>query len=61
MIELDYELAAIAGKTGCEMKKKSKGWGLVDSFVLYTARNLNGRVVTVDEHFRSFQDIMFMK
>ncbi len=61
VVELDFELAVVAGKTDCDMKKKEKGWGLADSIVLCTARNLKGKVVTGDEHFRDLKEVVFIK
>ena len=61
LVELDFELAVTAGKTDCEMKKKVKGWGLADSIVLCTARSINGKVITGDEHFRNLKDVIFVK
>ena len=61
VVYLDFELAVTAGKTDLEMKKKAKGWGLADSIVLCTARNLNGKVVTGDEHFRGLEEVIFIK
>ena len=61
VVELDFELAVVAGKTACEMNKKVKGWGLADAIVLCTARNLGGRVVTGDEHFRDLKEVIFIK
>ena len=61
IVELDFELAVIAGKTDCDMKKKEKGWGLADSIVLCTARSMKGKVVTGDEHFRDLKEVVFIK
>ena len=61
VVELDFELAVVAGKTDCGMKKKEKGWGLADSIVLCTARSMKGKVVTGDEHFRDLKEVVFIK
>jgi predicted nucleic acid-binding protein len=61
VVELDFELAVTAGKTDLEMKKKAKGWGLADSIVLCTARSINGKVVTGDEHFKGLEEVIFIK
>jgi predicted nucleic acid-binding protein len=61
VIELDFELAVAAGKIAWEMNKKVKGWGLADAIVLCTARNLGGKVVTGDEHFRDLKEVIFIK
>lgn len=61
IIDLDFETAAEAGKIDVEMKKKVKGWGLVDSIILCTARNAKGKVVTGDEHFRGLEETVSTK
>ena len=61
VVELDFDLAVAAGSADCDMKKKQKGWGLADSIVLCTARNINGKVVTGDEHFRDLKEVVFIK
>jgi predicted nucleic acid-binding protein len=61
IVDLDFEIAAEAGKIDVEMKKKAKGWGLADSIVLCTARSANAKVVTGDEHFRGLDEVIFIK
>jgi predicted nucleic acid-binding protein len=61
VVELGFELAEAAGKIDCEMKKAKKNWGLADSIVLCTAKNMNGKVVTGDEHFRGMKEVIFIK
>jgi predicted nucleic acid-binding protein len=61
IVSLDFEVAAEAGKTDLDMKKKVKGWGLADSIVLCTARKAKGKIVTRDEHFRELEEVIFVK
>lgn len=61
IVELDFETAAEAGKVNEELKETAKVWGLVDSIILCTARNLKGKVVTGDEHFRHLDEVVFIK
>jgi predicted nucleic acid-binding protein len=61
IVSLDFEVAAEAGKTDLDMKKKVKGWGLADSIVLCTAGKTKGKVVTGDEHFRELEEVIFIK
>ena len=61
VVELDFDLAVAAGSADCDMKKKQKGWGLADSIVLCTARSMEGKVVTGDEHFRDLKEVVFIK
>jgi predicted nucleic acid-binding protein len=61
IVELDFETASEAGKVNEELKNKAKGWGLTDSIILCTARSLNGKVVTGDEHFHQLDNVVFIK
>jgi predicted nucleic acid-binding protein len=61
IINLDFETATEAGKIDVNMKKKVKGWGLADSIILCTARNVKGKVVTGDEHFRGLEETVSIK
>ncbi len=61
IVDLDFEIAAEAGKTNAIMKKKTKGWGMADSIILCTAQSVEGKVVTSDEHFRGLNETIFIK
>jgi predicted nucleic acid-binding protein len=61
IIDLTYESSIKAAQTDQEMRKKIKNWGMADSIVLATARNLNAKVVTGDEHFRGLADAVLIK
>lgn len=58
IIELNTEIALIAGEINHENKKKIKNWGMADSIILATARLLKVKVVTGDEHFRNLNSLM---
>ncbi len=58
---LDYAISATAAKIDLEMKEKKKNWGMADSIVLATARHLNAKVVTGDEHFRGLKEAVMIK
>ena len=61
IIDLDFEIAAKAGEIDPEMRKKRKGWGLVDSIILCTVMATKGKVVTGDEHFRELEEAVLIK
>ncbi len=61
IVDLDFETAAEAGRIKEDLKVEAKGWGLADSIVLCTSQRLKGKVVTGDEHFRHFDDVVFIK
>jgi predicted nucleic acid-binding protein len=58
---LDDVLAEAAGRISAQRRAGVKGWGLVDSVVLATARAMGGKVVTGDEHFRDLEDAIMIK
>ena len=61
IIDLDFETAVKAGEIDVDLKTKVKGWGLADSIVLCTARNVKGKVITGDEHFRGLEEAIMIK
>ncbi len=58
---LDDGLAESAGMISATRRKEVKGWGLVDSVVLATARAIGAKVVTGDEHFRDLEETIMIK
>ncbi len=61
ILDLSFETAVAAGELDVEMKKKRKGWGIVDSILLTIARTVDAKVVTGDEHFRGLKEAIFIK
>lgn len=61
IVDLDFETASEVGKITEELKSQTKDWSLADLIILCTARNLSGKVVTGDEHFRKLSDAIFIK
>ena len=49
-----------AGILHAEIRKKIKDFGLTDSFVLLTARKINAKIITGDEHFRNFRETVMI-
>ena len=58
IINLDSNLAKVAGRLNFENKKKIKDFGMADAIILATAGLVNGKVVTGDEHFKNLNSIM---
>lgn len=58
---LDEDIAEAAGKISAQRRTKVRGWGLVDSVVLATARAKGVKVVTGDEHFRDLAEAQMIK
>jgi predicted nucleic acid-binding protein len=59
--QLDDSIAELAGRISATRRTKVKGWGLVDSVVLATARVMGAKVVTGDEHFRDLAEAIMIK
>ncbi len=57
----DYEFSRNAGLLHGEVKSKEKDFGLIDAFVLLTARKLRAKIITGDEHFRIFKEAVMIK
>jgi predicted nucleic acid-binding protein len=56
VLPLDDETAEAAGRISAERRTKVKGWSLVDSCVLATARAKGLKVVTGDPHFEGLSE-----
>ncbi len=52
IVPLEEELGRVAGEINFARKQHVKGWGLADSIVLATARQLGSKIVTGDPHFK---------
>lgn len=61
IIDLDFETAVEAGELNEDLRDKAKGGGWADSIVLCVAKDLKGKVATGDEHFRTLENIIFLK
>ncbi len=61
ILALPFELAVVSGELDVEMKRRVKGWGIVDSILLSIARSSEAKVVTGDDHFRSLKEVIFIK
>jgi|SRR3989344_5547935 len=58
---LNEEFIIKFGKIYNECKKKVRGIGLADIYILATAILNNGKVLTGDKHFESFEQTIFLK
>lgn len=61
IINVNVEIAKNAGLLHAEMRKTIKDFGLIDAFVLLTARELKAKVLTGDEHFKNFKEAILIK
>jgi predicted nucleic acid-binding protein len=60
VLPLDDETAETAGRISAERRPRVKGWGLVDSCVLATARAKGLKVVTGDAHFEGLDETIMI-
>ena len=61
IINVNVEIAKNAGLLHAEMRKTIKDFGLIDAFVLLTARELKAKVLTGDKHFKNFKEAILIK
>jgi len=57
VLDLDEEIAILAGKINFENKKKIKNWGMLDSFIYSTARLYGLKTLTGDKHFKDLEEV----
>lgn len=57
----DVDFSREAGKLHAQIRKKIKDFGLIDAFVLLTARKINAKVLTGDPHFKDFKEAIYLK
>ena len=60
IITVDDELSLQAGLIHCEMRKTSKDFGLVDAYILATARKLKSKILTGDPHFQGIKEAIMI-
>ena len=56
----DRDFSKEAGILHAEIRKEIKDFGLADAFVLLTARKLNAKILTGDNHFRNFKETILI-
>lgn len=60
ILEIDAELAKLAGSIHAQMKKKFKDFGMMDAFLLAAAQQTSATIVTGDPHFKSMDNVEFL-
>ncbi|KYK27900.1 MAG: PIN domain-containing protein [Theionarchaea archaeon] len=60
-MEIDAELAKLAGSIHATMKKKFKDFGIMDAFLLAAAQHTSAKIVTGDPHFRNMDNVEFLE
>ncbi len=60
VLSVTQEIGALAGRIHSKAKKKNKEFGMLDAFVVATARGISARILTGDEDFRNFKETLFI-
>ena len=60
LVNVTGELSILAGQIHFESKKKSKDFGMLDAFVVATAKKLNAKILTGDPHFKGFKEAVMV-
>lgn len=60
IVDINFEIAQLAGEINFQQKKTVKGWGMLDSFVYAVAKSRGGRVLTGDSHFKHLEDVIYL-
>ena len=58
--EIDAEISKEAGLFHAVVREKIKDFGIVDSFILVTARKINAKILTGDMHFKGFKEAILI-
>ncbi len=61
VVSLDRTLARAAGEEHARRRKTSKDFGMMDAFLLVTARSRSAKVLTGNPHFRGLADVEFLE
>ena len=59
-LPISLSLARQAGLLHAEMRKKRKGFGLADAFIVVAAKSAGAKIVTKDDHFKGFKEAMLL-
>jgi predicted nucleic acid-binding protein len=57
VVDLNNDIAVLAGKLNFERKKTNKKWGIMDSFVLATAMYYYLKILSKDPDFGDLQNV----
>jgi len=60
IFDINFEISMEGGFLHAEIKSKIKDFGLIDSFILLSAKKLNAKIVTGDKHFKGMKDVVFI-
>lgn len=61
VIEVDNELAKLAGILHAEQKIKMVDFGMMDAFLLAASKRMGATIVTGDPHFKKMENVEFLE
>ena len=61
IINADEVLSFQAGLIHCEMRKTLKDFGLADAYILASARKIDAKILTGDNHFKDVKEAILIK
>ncbi len=59
--KFNSKFAKEVGITHAKIRKKINDFGLVDTFVLLTAKRINAKIITGDPHFKGFNNVLLIR
>lgn len=60
VFNIDTDFSNEVGLLHAEIRKNIKDFGLADAFILLTARKLNAKILTGDQHFKNFKEAILI-
>ncbi len=60
ILNLNLEIANLAGILNLERKKVVKNWGMIDSLILATSQFYDIKVLTKDKHFENISNVLLL-
>ncbi len=60
IVPLDKTIGVLAGRLAFERKKRVKGWGVIDSIILASARNFRLKILTGDSRSKDLRNEVIM-
>jgi predicted nucleic acid-binding protein len=61
VVPLDEETGFLAGELHARMRRESRGFGMMDAFILATARRRKVEILTKDRHFRGLEGAVMLE
>jgi predicted nucleic acid-binding protein len=59
--QITPKIAKEAGLLHADLKRQNSGFGLVDAFMITAAQNFLCKLVTTDNHFKGFKEVILIK